>query len=77
MGLNPTMELLLAGQMMELVVSVPSETVAMLAATDIADPLLDPCGSPDSMYGFCIHEILYYKLFMSNLCGRTFNVLKK
>ena len=61
---------------MEPMVSVPSETVAMLAATNIADPLLDPCGSPDSMYGFCMHEILYYKLFMSNSCGRTFNVSK-
>ena len=77
MGLNPTTELLLAGQMMGPVVSVPSETIAMLAATNIADMLLDPCGSLDSMYGFCMHEILYYKLFMSNSCGKTFNTSKK
>ena len=52
-GLNPTTELLLAGQMMEPVVSVPSEMAAMFTATDIADPLLDPYGLSDSLYGFC------------------------
>ena len=76
-GLNPTTELLLAEQMMGLVALVPSETVAMLVATNIADPLLEPCGSLDSMYGFCMHEILCYKLFMSNSCSITFNISKK
>ena len=55
MGVNPTTELLLAGQMMEPVVSVPSETAALFAATDIADPLLDPYGLSDSLYGFCTY----------------------
>ena len=46
-GLNPTTEFTSIGQMMEPSVSVPSETTTMLAATDIADPLLDAHGSPD------------------------------
>lgn len=51
-GLSPTTELWSEGQMMELCVSLPRETEAMFAATDIADPLLDPHGVPDDRYGF-------------------------
>ncbi|KAK2990360.1 hypothetical protein RJ640_000813 [Escallonia rubra] len=43
--------------MMELCVSVPSETATMFAATDIADPLLDPHGDPVWTYGFYIFPI--------------------
>ena len=39
--------------MMELCVSVPSATVTKFAATDMAEPLLDPHGVPDGAYGFC------------------------
>lgn len=38
---------------MEPSVSVPSDTATRLAATEIADPLLDPNGSADKTYGFC------------------------
>lgn len=38
---------------MEPSVSVPSDTATRLAATDIADPLLDPDGFADKTYGFC------------------------
>ena len=51
-GLIPTTELLTEGQIMELCVSLPRETHTMFAATDIADPLLDPHGVPDDRYGF-------------------------
>ncbi|KAK2994011.1 hypothetical protein RJ640_025719 [Escallonia rubra] len=43
--------------MMELCVSVLSETATMFAATDIADPLLDPHGDPVWTYGFYIFPI--------------------
>ena len=46
-GLMPTTELELDGQIMEPSVSVPNDTVTKFAATDIADPLLDPHGSAD------------------------------
>jgi hypothetical protein len=48
----PTTELKLEGHKMEPWVSVPSDTVTKFAATDIADPLLDPHGS-SNVYGFC------------------------
>lgn len=51
-GLMPTTALKLSGQMMEPSVSVPSDTATIFAATDMADPLLDPQGSADSTYGF-------------------------
>ena len=51
-GLMPTTELRPEGHKMEPSVSVPSDTVTKFAATDIADPLLDPQGSPN-VYGFC------------------------
>lgn len=38
---------------MEPSVSVPSDTATRFAATEIADPLLDPDGSADKTYGFC------------------------
>lgn len=38
---------------MEPTVSVPSDTATRLAATDIAEPLLDPHGSAVKTYGFC------------------------
>lgn len=40
------------GHNIEPSVSVPSDTAAIFAATDIADPLLDPHGSADATYGF-------------------------
>ena len=52
-GLSPTTELELDGQRMEPSVSVPSDTAAKFAATEIAEPLLDPQGSADRTYGFC------------------------
>ena len=53
-GLIPATELKSEGQIMDPSVSVPSVTVAMLAAAAIADPVLEPHGSADSTYGFCI-----------------------
>lgn len=47
-GLIPTTELESAGHIMEPSVSVPSDIATMFAATDMADPLLDPHGVPDS-----------------------------
>jgi hypothetical protein len=41
-GLMPTTELALDGHKMEPSVSVPRDTATKFAATDIADPLLDP-----------------------------------
>ena len=35
-------------------VSAPSDTAAIFAATDIAESLLDPHGSADATYGFCM-----------------------
>ena len=54
-GLSPTTELELDGHRMEPSVSVPSDTAAKFAATEIAEPLLDPQGSADRTYGFCKH----------------------
>ena len=51
-GLMPTRELKVEGHKMEPKVSVPRDTVTRFAATDIADPLLDPQGSP-FVYGLC------------------------
>ena len=45
-GLMPTTKLLLDGHKIEPSVSVLSDTAAIFAATDIADPLLVPQGSP-------------------------------
>lgn len=53
-GLIPTTELKMDGHKMEPSVSVPSDTEAIFAATETADPLLDPHGSADATYGFCI-----------------------
>lgn len=44
-GLIPTTELALDGNRMEPAVSVPNATAAMFAATDVAEPVLDPDGS--------------------------------
>lgn len=52
-GLIPTTELKLAGQRIEPSVSVPIDTAAMFAATDMEGPLLDPQGDADKTYGFC------------------------
>ena len=51
-GLIPTTELQHDGLKMEPSVSLPRDTVTRFAATDIADPLLDPEGS-SPVYGFC------------------------
>ena len=45
-GLMPTTKLQLHGHKIEPSVSVPSDTAAIFAATDIAGPLLDPQGPP-------------------------------
>lgn len=47
-GLIPTTELKLEGQIMDPSVSVPSVTVTKLAAAAIAEPLLDAQGVADS-----------------------------
>ena len=52
-GLIPTIELALEGHRIDPSVSVPSDTVTMFAATDIADPVLEPHGSIVATYGFC------------------------
>lgn len=46
-GLIPTTALKLAGHKMEPSVSVPSDSAAIFAATDMADPLLEPQGFAD------------------------------
>ena len=46
-GLMPTTELKLAGHRMEPSVSVPRDTATKFAATDIAEPLLEPQGVAD------------------------------
>jgi len=51
-GFIPTTELESEGHKIDPSVSVPSDTATKLAATDIADPLLDPQG-PSIVYGFC------------------------
>ena len=56
-GLNPTTELWSAGQRMEPWVSLASDTATMFAATEMADPLLEPHGFPDGTYGFCMCSI--------------------
>ena len=45
-GLMPTTKFLLDGPKIEPSVSVPTATATIFAATDMADPLLDPKGSP-------------------------------
>jgi hypothetical protein len=55
-GLIPTTEFILEGHKIEPSVSVPSDTATKFAATDIADPLLDPHGS-SNVYGFCTTQI--------------------
>ena len=52
-GLIPTTEFALEGHRSDPSVSVPSDTVTMFVATDIADPVLEPHGSTDATYGFC------------------------
>jgi hypothetical protein len=44
--LMPTTKFLLDGRKIEPSVSVPTDTATIFAATDIADPLLEPQGSP-------------------------------
>ena len=51
-GLMPTTELKLAGHIIDPLVSVPSDTATIFAATDIDDPLLEPQGFPNVL-GFC------------------------
>lgn len=51
-GFMPTTELAWAGNKIEPSVSVPRATATMFAATDMAEPLLDPQGSADKLYGF-------------------------
>jgi hypothetical protein len=46
-GFIPTTELAFDGHKMEPSFSVPRDIVTKFAATDIADPLLDPQGSVD------------------------------
>ena len=46
MGLMPTTELRVEGHNIDPSVSVPRETVTIFAATDMAEPLLEPHGSP-------------------------------
>ena len=46
-GLMPTTELMWDGHKMDPSVSVPRDTAAKFAATDIADPLLEPQGVAD------------------------------
>uniref|UniRef100_A0A9I9EKN3 Uncharacterized protein n=1 Tax=Cucumis melo TaxID=3656 RepID=A0A9I9EKN3_CUCME len=46
-GLMPTTELRVEGHNIDPSVSVPSETVTIFAATDMAEPLLEPHGSPN------------------------------
>lgn len=53
-GLIPTTELEVDGHNMDPSVSVPSYTAAIFAATDISDPVLDPHGSADATYEFCM-----------------------
>ena len=53
-GLMPTTELELEGHKIEPSVSVPNDTAPIFAATEMADPLLDPQGSADRLYGFCV-----------------------
>lgn len=48
-GLIPTTELALAGHKMDPAVSVPNDIAAIFAATDIAEPALDPHGSADKL----------------------------
>lgn len=48
-GLMPTTELAAAGHKMDPSVSVPRATATMFAATDIAEPLLDPQVSADKL----------------------------
>lgn len=57
-GLMPTTELEPEGHKMDPSVSLPSDTATKFAATDIADPLLDPQG-PSIVYGFCTTQITY------------------
>ena len=61
-GLIPTTELADDGLRIEPLVFVPRVTVTRLAATAMADPLLDPHGSADSTYGFCTIPDQNYKL---------------
>ena len=48
-GLIPTTELALEGHKMDPAVSVPSDSAAIFADTDIAEPVLDPHGSFDEL----------------------------
>ena len=50
-GLIPTTELELEGHKIDPYVSVPNVTIAIFAATDVAEPVLDPHGSADLRYG--------------------------
>ena len=61
-GFMPTTELESEGHKMEPSVSVPRDTVTRFAATDIADPLLDPHGSP-IVYGFCERTLFKGKTY--------------
>ena len=71
-GLMPTTELELDGQIIEPSVSDPNDTATKFAATDIADPLLDPHGSADRTWGFCTSsqnidvETLFLSFFLEH-----------
>ncbi|KAI3698831.1 hypothetical protein L2E82_42687 [Cichorium intybus] len=51
-----TTELELEGHRIDPSVSVPSDTVTMFVATDMADPVLEPHGSTVPTYGFCTNS---------------------
>jgi len=60
-GLMPTTEFHPQGQRIEpSVPSIPSVTAAKFAATAMADPLLDPQGPADRLYGFCKFKLVTY-----------------
>ena len=80
-GFMPTTEFALDGQRMEPSVSVPSDTATKFAATDIADPLLDPQGSADRTYAFCTKtqntRVLLYQLrwiFLWDMADHLVNI---
>lgn len=61
-GLMPTTELEPEGHKMDPSVSLPRDPATKFAATDIADPLLDPPGSSMCMDSFSVHLCHYSSL---------------
>ena len=90
-GLIPTTELELEGHKMDPDVSVPSVTAAIFAATDVAEPVLEPHGSADLRYGFYIESDPQYGIISvpeilidlemlhrkSTFCFLSYKLLKK